>query len=95
MTLILIFLIAGIMIGYFDIVDKNYLDKFKLIPFISLLFILFLMGSKIGMDPKIFKNINVIGFKAFIIALGSIGGSLLCIKLMLGKADIPMEGQEE
>lgn len=95
MILLIIFLVLGLIIGFFDIIPQAYMDKFKLIPTISIVFILFLMGSKIGMNPKIIKNINTLGFKALIISIGSIIGSLVFIKIFLSKVDFSLERQEE
>lgn len=95
MSIMLVFLILGIIIGFFDILPEKFIDKFKTIPYASLIFILFLMGSKIGMDPKIIQNFKIIGYKAFMIAIGSIIGSLGFIKLFLGRVSFSMERQEE
>ena len=53
------------------------------------------MGDKIGMDQKIIQNISIIGFKALMISIGSIIGSLVCIKLFLGKVNFAIKRQEE
>lgn len=95
MSIIIVFLIAGIIIGLYDKLPEKHLAQFKKIPFISLIFILFLMGAKIGMNPEILQNISTIGFKALTISLGSIIGSLVFIKLFLGKMDFSTKGQGE
>ncbi|HHT49859.1 MAG TPA: lysine exporter LysO family protein [Eubacteriaceae bacterium] len=95
MILLIIFLILGLIIGLFDIVPEKYMDKIKLVPTISIIFILFLMGSKIGMNPKIIQNINIIGLKALILTIGSIAGSLLFIKIFLSRMNFSLERQEE
>lgn len=89
-----LFLITGIIIGYFNLVSKKVLNKAKSVPMISLVAILFLMGNKIGMSPQVFKNINSIGLKALFISLGSIMGSIIFMRIIIVKDKSIKERQE-
>lgn len=94
MIMLIVFLVIGMILGYFEIIPSRILDKFNKVPYISLLIILFFMGSKIGMDEAIIGSISIIGLKALIIAIGSILGSLVFIKLFMGNITIPKEKEE-
>lgn len=48
----------------------------------ALLLLLTLMGTKIGSDSEILKNIGNIGLQSLIIAAGSIAGSVILLKLI-------------
>lgn len=95
MIILIFFLAIGITLGYFEIIPSKFLSTLNKIPYISLLVILFFMGSKIGLDTSIIKNIQVIGLKALIIAFGSILGSLAFIRLIMGNTNISAEREEK
>src|SRR5690554_2283154 len=95
MIILIFFLAIGIILGYFEIIPIKFLNTLSKIPYISLLVILFFMGSKIGLDKAIIKNIQMIGLKALIIAFGSILGSLAFIRLIIGNTNIFAEREEK
>jgi len=93
-VILIFFLAIGIVMGYIGLIPESYLKLLKKIPYVCLLIILFFMGSKIGLDASIINNIKVIGWKALIIALGSIFGSLAFIRFIMGNTDILVESEE-
>lgn len=85
MWMIILFLLAGFLIGYFELFAKSKQREFiKVTHYITtggLVILLISMGAKIGVDDKILSQIHQIGFQAVVLALGSIGGSILLLKL--------------
>ncbi|WP_425449586.1 LysO family transporter [Dethiothermospora halolimnae] len=80
-----IFLYLGILLlGFFisrkSLVSKKVINKIDKIQGIALLFLLFIMGFKIGSDEKVIKSFLSIGFKAIILSIFSIFFSVLLIK---------------
>src|SRR6056297_897448 len=102
-TLILVFLIAGFIIGYFKPLPDIFYRFSGYITEIGLIILLGSMGARIGVDDKIISKLGVIGFKSFILALFSIIGSVLLLKLFSkfiknnyqkGKPKEPLEDNE-
>lgn len=81
MRLILIFLISGFLIGYFKPLPAKFYNFSKYITEIGLIILLGSMGARIGVDKKIINEIGLIGFKSFILALFSIIGSVVLLKV--------------
>ncbi|MGB9839213.1 LysO family transporter [Thermovenabulum sp.] len=79
MVYIFLSLVTGIFLGFFR---KNYIEQRKIDKLInvSLFMLLFLMGFKLGVDERVLKNISHIGFKAAMLCIFSIAGSLLILK---------------
>ena len=84
MDLWLIFLplSAGVAIGYLDFRSEALRRIEGPLSHFALLLLLTLMGTKIGSDPDILKNIWDIGLQSLIIAAASILGSVLFLKLI-------------
>ncbi|MDD3839947.1 MAG: LysO family transporter [Clostridia bacterium] len=78
----LVFIAIGWIIGYLDIIPNNMGEGISKAQFICLLFILFIMGLKIGLDATIINSWDSIGFKAFVLACGSILGSLFLTRIV-------------
>ena len=81
MFLILLSLFLGMILGFFlkskklrKVVDKGY--------YISVLALLFLMGIGIGQNKEICSNIGKIGLLSFSLAVISIAGSIIFVKLI-------------
>ncbi len=81
MWLIVLFLLLGFLIGFFRIFSNWIFKLAGYITTIGLVILLASMGAKIGMDPEILKQLDKIGLQAFFMALGSIIGSIILVKL--------------
>ena len=79
MELIILSLIVGICIGYFDLLPDEITDLAHYLILGGLFVLLFVMGFEIGNNDKILQNLNQIGLEAILLAGGSIIGSLLMI----------------
>lgn len=75
----------GFAISYFSLIDKRLIKYNNYLTSGGLLILLFAMGSKIGADDKVLKQITQIGFKAVVFALASIIGSVLLVYFFIGK----------
>ena len=80
-TLILVFLITGFIIGYFKPLPNIFYKYSGYITEIGLIILLASMGARIGVDKSIINKLGVIGLKSFVLALFSIIGSVLFLKL--------------
>ena len=80
-TLILAFLITGFIIGYFKPLPNIFYKYSGYITEIGLIILLASMGARIGVDKSIINQLGVIGLKSFVLALFSIIGSVLFLKL--------------
>ncbi|MGI6113205.1 MAG: LysO family transporter [Mahellales bacterium] len=77
MWVYLVVLVAGWAIAFLNLIPRaieNRLGKFQLV---SLYFILFIMGIKIGIDDSAIQFINVLGIEALVLSIGAIAGSLV------------------
>lgn len=45
--------------------------------------LLFLLGISVGRNPQIIENIHTLGWQAFLLSLGALGGSLFLGKLLM------------
>lgn len=84
---IIVFLIVGILIGN----RLNLKDKGKKInekaQLIGLLLLLFSMGISIGANDDVVGNLNSIGLQAFVFALLTTAGSILCVFIVSRRLD--------
>ena len=95
MESIFISIAAGILVGWLDIFNyktKKYLNHLSTA---ALLVMLWCLGAKIGCDEELLHNLDLLGFRAVIMAGGIIVGSLalLWIVTRLFTADIKREEQ--
>ncbi|MBS4535366.1 LysO family transporter [Clostridium sp. D2Q-14] len=91
MYLVIIFL--GGIVGYKRLVHKNIMGKMNLIQSICLLFLLFIMGIKIGGNEDVTSSFFRLGFQAIIISIFSIALSILFI--MIIKKFMINDGEKE
>ncbi|AGB41714.1 Membrane protein of unknown function (DUF340) [Halobacteroides halobius DSM 5150] len=89
MWLIIGSLIIGLTIGFLDLVPDNVAKFSDYLVLGGLFLLLFTMGVEIGANPQILSNLEQIGFKAIILAVGSIIGSIILILFfeLSGKED--------
>lgn len=77
MFTVLIVMVVGVFFGYFLRNRKKlvkFADKFTMW---AIYLLLFLLGIAVGANEIIMKNLPRLGFKALIISLGGIAGSVL------------------
>jgi uncharacterized membrane protein YbjE (DUF340 family) len=73
---------AGIMVGrLFREKDKTR-KKVDLAVTWSVYLLLFLLGISVGVNDDIIQNFSRIGYKAFWLTLGAVGGSVLLAKII-------------
>lgn len=89
---ILIALILGAIVGYFlKLGEKGKKINGKLQQ-LGVIFLLFSMGASIGADKDIIKNLPTIGLKSFLLAVSTIGVSIVLVYILSEKF-MPKENQ--
>ena len=81
MLIITVFLIIGIIIGYFSLLPDKIMKLCFYFVFGGLFILFFVMGFEIGSNEKILSNLNQIGLQALLLAGASIVGSLMMVFL--------------
>jgi len=81
MGLIVISLIMGILISYKGLLAENLYSFTDELTLVGLFLLLFTMGVKIGSDPEVVSNLKTLGFKAIVLSLGSVLGSVILLFL--------------
>lgn len=82
LLLYLLLLLAGGIIGYNDLASEKLQSRLGKIQTICLLFLLFTMGIRIGLDENVVSSFFNIGFKAIILGVFSVLFSVLFVKLV-------------
>ena len=84
-------LILGAYIGFKDKISEKLKSQLNNIQNICLLFLLFIMGIKIGIDENVINSFFYIGLKAFIMSIFTVGFSIIGVlfvsKFILEKRD--------
>lgn len=78
----LVVLLIGALISYKGKISKRLYLRLDLFQTISILFLLFIMGIKIGNDRTVISSFFTIGFKAIIMSLFTISFSVLGVFLV-------------
>lgn len=73
---IVVALALGVIIGWSDILPKGIFAWTSRISMVGLVVLLFSMGLSIGSNSMILGSLDTLGLKAFLLALGSIIGSV-------------------
>lgn len=82
LLLYLLILIIGGLLGSKDLISEKFHSKLGIFQNACLLFLLFIMGIRIGLDDKVISSFLTIGIKAFILALFSVIFSVLLVRLV-------------
>lgn len=82
LLLYLLLLLAGGIIGYHDLASEKLQGKLGKIQTCCLLFLLFTMGVRIGLDENVISSFFTIGFKAIVLCSFSVLFSVLFVKLV-------------
>lgn len=77
-------LLIGGFIGYKGLINKKVFDRLDIIQTCCLLFLLFVMGIKMGTDDNVIASFFKLGYQAIIISVFSIFFSVLLVKLVKG-----------
>lgn len=91
-------LIIGGFFGFKGFGGKKLDSKLSIIQTVCLLFLLFVMGLRMGLDEKVVSSFFELGFQAIIISIFTISFSILFVKLVKNfvlKDIQPEEGKNE
>lgn len=75
-------LAIGGLIGYKKGLRKEIANKIDTIQVICLLFLLFIMGIRMGLDDKVISSFLKLGYQAVIISVFSIGFSVIFVRFV-------------
>lgn len=81
MWVILVSLIIGGFIGFFDLIPQRIHEKLDYITTLGLICLLVFMGIKIGINKNILRGLTDMTVKSAILASGAIAGSIIMTKL--------------
>jgi len=100
--LIVAFLVAGFLFGFWRHQDKIVSKISDLVIFFGLMILILLWVTRIGADEEVIADLGQIGFQAFIIAVGAVAGSVIFLylfsfylKAALDHKDGSIDGYEE
>jgi len=79
MTLILISLLGGILIGYFRPLSARGAKVTHAFTMLGLVILLASMGAQLGSNKKILSELGQIGLEAVVLAACSVAGSIILI----------------
>ena len=94
MTVILILLIGGILIGRLLSRQRKVIQTFDRLTTWAIYLLLFLLGISIGSNHEIISNLGSLGIKALIIAGFSVAGSIL-LSMIIYRLFFKTHGSEE
>lgn len=86
-------LILGGLVGYKELGGEKLNSKLSIIQTICLLFLLFIMGIRMGLDDKVVSSFFELGFQAVIISIFTITFSVICV-LVVRKYIVKREEKE-
>lgn len=80
--LYLLILLLGAFIGFRGKFKSNIVEKIATVQNLALLFLLFIMGVKIGLEKEIISSLKTIGLQGFILAVFSIVFSIAAVNIV-------------
>lgn len=80
--LYIVIITIGAIVGYKELVSEKIFSKMSTIQYMCLLFLLFVMGIKIGINKNVLLSFHKLGLTAVVISFFSISFSILGVKLI-------------
>jgi uncharacterized membrane protein YbjE (DUF340 family) len=77
MVLIITALILGILTGYFRLLSVRIVKYTKPVSLIGLFLLIFLLGVKVGSEPRVTQQLGIIGKQGLVIAVCTVLGSII------------------
>ncbi|NLR94330.1 MULTISPECIES: LysO family transporter [Flammeovirga] len=78
----LLFLGGGVLVGYLFRKRASLQEKVEKGISVMIWVLLFFLGISIGANQEVIESIHIIGWKAFILTIGGIAGSIACSYLV-------------
>lgn len=92
--MIVLFLVLGFILGYYKPFSAKIYSWADTITRIGLAILLASMGAKIGVDERVLSQLDTLGLQAFLLALASIMGSIIVIKLFSLQINFEINDQD-
>lgn len=83
MWVIMIALLAGFLIGHFNVLSEKIRGYVSKVITISLIMLLLLIGAKIGMDREMIHHLSTLGMQSFLLAFSTIIFSLISLYILV------------
>lgn len=74
---IILFILAGILVGYI-LRNKGFVKHIGTALGIIIMLLLFFLGVSVGSNEQVVNNFALIGLDAFVLTIGGTLGSILC-----------------
>lgn len=94
MWLIIISLVLGILLGVYGRLPEIIVSKLNSISTCTMFLMLAALGAQIGSDAELLRNICIIGYRAFIISVLSVLGSVLLLWLAVRLFNLSSQEKE-
>lgn len=99
MSLLVVFLLGGIIFGYKRVFSAGLLNVLGKLSFTSLICLIGTLGAKITLDEAVFNSIGLLSLKALLLMLSAVAGSVVVVwllekKLHLFQCDIVLSEKE-
>jgi len=88
MSFLVVALLGGMLIGIKKILSQDLLKIISKLTFISILFIIAVLGAKITLDEAVFNNIGILGLQALVLMFFAVAGSVIVVWLMEKKLNL-------
>ena len=75
-------LLIGFAVSYFFSLPQITYNLVEKAATIGLIFLLFIMGIQVGMNDEVMSNLPTIGWKAVVLALGTVVGSTIFVFIL-------------
>ena len=95
MTLLVVFLLAGLIVGYQQWLPDRWAKLPGMITTGGLFALLFLMGMQIGSSSVVIQEIFVYGGQAFVLAAGAVVGSTAAVWAAVRLAGLGGSGDDD
>ncbi|MBS3970948.1 MAG: lysine exporter LysO family protein [Clostridia bacterium] len=99
MSLLIMSLLIGILIGLRKILSQGLFRIIGKLTFASILFIIAALGAKITLDEAVLNSIGVLSIKALVLMFSAVAGSVIVVWLMEKRLNLlecdPVNDQED
>lgn len=83
----ILIMLAGVVLAKKNLIPSFFQKRLSKLQTISLIFLLFILGYKLGSDSSLLSSIHLLGLQSFIIAASAIVFSILFVFIFYKKED--------
>ncbi|QZE15443.1 lysine exporter LysO family protein [Halosquirtibacter laminarini] len=82
MLLLIFIMVVGIVLGHFLRKKSVVIRANNILTTLAIYLLLFVLGVGVGSDKNIITNLPSLGWDAFILTVGAVFGSILCVRFV-------------